>query len=199
MQIQVFNDEQAWLDARVGRITGTRAKDTINKRGGAPKAGFYQLIAERVALPANGENAMDRGHRLEDEAVQRFTKETKKKVNTDLAIWFRDDNEDIAVSPDGRIGQTEAVEVKCLNSAAHIEAILTKEIPSEYEYQALQYFVVNDKLKKLYVVFYDPRMPRDFFYITLHRKDVQEKVTALLEAEREALRQIAEIEKLLTF
>jgi predicted phage-related endonuclease len=199
MQIQVFNDEQAWLDARVGRITGTRAKDTINKRGGTPKAGFYQLIAERVALPANGENAMDRGHRLEDEAVQRFTKETKKKVNTDLAIWFRDDNEDIAVSPDGRIGQTEAVEVKCLNSAAHIEAILTKEIPSEYEYQALQYFVVNDKLKKLYVVFYDPRMPRDFFYITLHRKDVQEKVTALLEAEREALRQIAEIEKLLTF
>jgi hypothetical protein len=50
---------------------------------------------------------MDRGKRLEDEAIERFAKETGKKVNTDLVLWMRDDDENIAVSPDGSIGKTK--------------------------------------------------------------------------------------------
>lgn len=199
MRTEKFADRDEWLDARRGRITGTRLKDLIVKRGTKPKKGFYEIIAERVAIPHDGENVMDRGLRIEEEAIQRFAKETGKKVNTDLVIWSRDDQPDIALSPDGFIGKTEAVEVKCLNSAAHIEAWITKEIPAEYEYQVLQYFVVNDKLKKLYFVFYDPRMPRDFFFIEVPRAQVQEQVTECLELERESLARIEEIERLLTF
>jgi len=194
-----FEDEHSWLEARRGRITGTRLKDLINKRGGAPKLGYYELIAERIALPASQENAMDRGHRLEKDACARFAKETGKKVNNELVIWQRDDNENIAISPDGAIGKTEALECKCLSSARHIEAWLTKEIPSEYEEQILQYFIVNDSLKKLYVVFYDPRMPKDFFYLTVSRKDVVDKVVEYLELEKRVLREIEEIERQLTF
>ena len=40
---------------------------------------------------------MDRGKRLEDYAVERFVKETGKKVNTDLVLWVRDDDENIAI------------------------------------------------------------------------------------------------------
>jgi len=199
MKIVKFNDEREWLDARRGKITGTRLKDLINKRGGKPKIGFYELIAERVALPADSEPAMDRGKRIEKEAVERFEKETKKKVNTDLVIWERDDNKDIAISPDGYIGKTEAVECKCLSSARHIEALLTKEIPKDYEEQVLQYFIVNDTLKTLYFVFYDPRMPKDFFYFSVKRKDVKEKVIEYLELEKQVLKEIEEIEKQLTF
>lgn len=197
MKIEKYDDREAWLEGRRGRITGTRLKDLITK--GKPKIGFYEIIAERVALPAGEEAAMDRGLRLEDDAVLRFTKETGKKVNTDLVIWRRDDDANIAISPDGYIGKTEAVECKCLSSARHIEAWLTKQIPSEYEYQALQYFIVNDQLKTLHVVFYDPRMPKDFFVIDVQRKDVQEQVTEYLQVERDTLARIAEIEKQLTF
>lgn len=187
------------MEARRGRVTGTRLKDLIVKRGTKPKIGFYEIIAERVALPANEENAMDRGKRLEQYAVERFQEETKKKVNTELVLWCRDDEENIAVSPDGWIGKTEAVEVKCLNSARHIEAWLTREIPSDFEGQVLQYFIVNEELKKLYFVFYDPRMPKDLFWLEVKREEVQEKVEQYLELERETLKRIEEIEKELTF
>jgi YqaJ-like viral recombinase domain len=86
MKIQRFDNEEAWLEARRGRITGTRLKDLILKRGTKPKLGFYELIAERVAIPASGENAMDGGKRLEDEAVERFARETGKKVENELVI-----------------------------------------------------------------------------------------------------------------
>lgn len=199
MKIKKFNDEESWLESRRGKITGTRLKDLVSTRGSKPKIGFYEIIAERVAIPASDERAIDRGKRIEDDAVQRFASETGKKINNDLVMWQRDDNEDIAVSPDASIGKTEAVECKCLSSARHIEAWFTKKIPSEYEYQVLQYFIVNDKLKKLYFVFYDPRMPKDFFYFIVERKDVEEKAKEMLEMQREVLAQLKAIEIELTF
>jgi len=199
MKILHFSNETSWLDARRGRITGTRLKDLINKRGGAPKIGYYELIAERIALPASQENAMDRGHRLEVDGIERFEKETGKKVNKELVMICRDDNENIAYSPDGFIGKTEDVEVKCLSSARHIEAWMTKEVPGEYVEQILQGFIVNDSLKTRYLVFYDPRMPKDFFYLTIHRKDVQDRVAEYLELEKKVLLEIDNLEKEFTF
>jgi predicted phage-related endonuclease len=152
-----------------------------------------------VAIPASGENVMDRGHRLEQEAVDRFMAETGKKVNTDLVLVLRSDNSYISYSPDGRIGKTEDVEVKCLNSASHIEAWYTKKIPRDYWEQILHGFVVNDSLKTRYMVFYDPRMPVDFFYLTIHRKDVEKEVVELYNTIIQELELIAEIEKQLLY
>lgn len=199
MKILKFKDEQDWLEARKGRVTGTRAGSLVSKRDGRPIKGYYELIAERVAVPHDGENVLDRGKRLEEEAVERFAKETGKKVKRELVLCCREDDENIAYSPDALIGKTEDVEVKCLNSAAHIEAWLTKGIPAEYEAQIVQGFVVNDKLKTRYMVFYDPRMPKDFFYITITRKQMQAKIEDALALERRVLADIAEIEAQLTF
>ena len=199
MKITKFDNEDQWLEARRGHITGTKAKDLVAKRKTTPKIGFYEIIAERIAIPATEEKPMERGKRLEDIAIKIFSKKTGKKINTDLVIWERDDNRDIAISPDGYRGKAEAVEVKCLSSARHIEAWLTKKIPSEYEYQALQYFVVNDDLKKLYFVFYDPRLPIDIFWIEISRSDIEDKIKEMLETERDAIKRIKEIENKLTF
>lgn len=191
--------QEAWLDCRKGRVTGTRLKDLIQKRSSKPKKGFYEIIAERVAIPASGENPMDRGKRLEDIAIKRFEQETGKEVDVELVLITREDNENIAYSPDGTIGETETVEVKCLNSASHLEAWLTKEIPSEYEEQSIQPFCVNDKLQTLYFVFYDPRMPIDFFFFEVHRADKQAQIADYLEQQIVALAKIKEIEDSLTF
>src|SRR3954466_240978 len=114
MKTQTFQTKEAWLEARRGKITGSRLKDIIVKRGTGRKIGFYELVAEKVALPADGENPMDRGNRLESEAVQRFMDETGEKIDTSLVLWTRDDDENIAISPDGFKGQAVAVEAKCL-------------------------------------------------------------------------------------
>jgi predicted phage-related endonuclease len=204
MLIQKFEDQAEWLTARMGKITGTRLKDLVVKRGTGKKIGFYELIAERIGLPADNENPMDRGHRLEDEAVERYEEMTGKKVDKAMVIWSREDNQDIAVSPDGMIegtDETEALEIKCLSSARHIEAYLTKQIPDEYHYQKLQYFIVNDKLQKLTFAFYDPRLKvADFFLIEVNRADVLKEIEELMIIERETLKEIDSIvNSLLTF
>jgi len=193
-----FDSREEWLNFRLGKISGSRLKDILVKRGTGKKKGYYELIAERIAVPADDENPMDRGTRLEEEALARFEQETKKKVDTSLIVWQSDEDKNIILSPDGVISEYEAVEVKCLCSASHIEAWLTQEIPSEYKDQALQYFVVNPSLEKLYFTFYDPRIPaKDFFIIEIGRDE--EKVQEYLAYEKSVMQEIDEIVLGLTF
>lgn len=199
-----FEDRESWLAARKGKITGSRLKDIIVKRGTGYKLGYYELIAERLAIVTGdeiiGETPMDRGTRLEKDAMARFIAETKKKVDTSLVIWTRDENESIAISPDGFIGNKVAVECKCLSSARHIEAYLTQKLPDEYEYQALQYFIVNDKLQTLHFVFYDPRIPvKDFFTLEIGRKENEEKIAEYLEYQKKTIEEVNAIVNSLTF
>ena len=201
MKIQHFDNEAEWLAARLGKITGSRLKNIIVKRGTGKKIGYYELIAERIGLPADGENPMDRGHRLEEEAIERFEKMTDKKVDCSLVLWVSDNNENIALSPDGVIGEIEAVEVKCLSSARHIEAYLTGEIPEEYRYQGLQYFIVNEKLEKLHFCFYDPRLKvKDFFIIEMLRSNLTDEINTLEIYQKDTLKEVEEIvENLINF
>ena len=199
MKVNKFESKEDWLEARTGKITGSTLKDIVVKRGTTPKIGFYQLIADRLAIPRQeGENVLERGNLLEPEAIEKFTEVTGLKVNTDLVIWERDDNSNIAISPDGYIGETEAVEVKCLASARHIEALLTQKTPSEYEFQILQYFIVNEKLQKLYFCFYDPSLTvKQLHYIIIERDD--EKVEQYLEYQRKTLEEVATVVNNLSF
>lgn len=194
-----YETKEEWLDGRLGKITGSRLKDIVVKRGTDEKIGFYEIIAERIAEPADEENAMQRGVRLEDEAIEMFIEKTGKKVDTSLVIWQREDDKNIAISPDGFIGKKEAVEVKCLSSAKHIEAYITQQIPSDYEYQSLQYFIVNDSLETLYFVFYDPRMPEKLQLFFLEIKRDEEKVQEYLQYQRDKLEKIENIITELTF
>lgn len=172
------------------------------------KLGYYELIAERLSVTEEefdgyipNETPMDRGTRLEKYAIERFRTETKKKVDESLIVWSRDDNPDIAISPDGIISATEAVECKCLSSARHVEAWLTQKIPDEYQAQKVQYFVVNDKLKKLYFVFYDPRIPaKDFFIIETLRSDIELEIATYLRFQKEILLEVnSTVNKLIGF
>lgn len=195
-----FEDRDEWLAARRGKITGSRLKDLIVKRGTGKKIGFYDLIAERLAIEPDGENPMDRGIRLEEEAIEQFVEATGKEVDTSLVMWVRDDNPSIAVSPDGFIGKSEAVEAKCLSSARHIEAYLTQQVPDEYEWQVLQYFIVNDDLERLYLAFYDPRLvTKQFFYLTIERESVAADVEEYLTYQRNMLEEVEDIVTNLTF
>lgn len=167
------------------------------------KVGFYQLIADILGIPPDGEDRMERGHRLEDEAIERLSNLIGKKVHQ-VGICSRDDEPRIANSPDGLIGSagkyTEAAEVKCLKSALHLQALIENKIPDEYWSQAMQYFVVNDDLQKLYFAFYDPRVHAQPFHIVeIVRIDVQETVEKLLAYQRDTLVQVDAIVERLAF
>jgi hypothetical protein len=199
MKVRTFDSQEAWLNWRLGKITGSGVKDTVNLRDGAIKAGVWRAAAESIIGSAvlaeetlTSSQVMDRGHKLEPIALARFAKETGKKVDGGLIGWESDDDMRMAVSPDGVVGKTAAIEVKCLLSPKHVEALYTRDIPKNtggYEEQLAQYFIVNEKLTKVYYVFYHPDFPAplDFFYLTFTRKDLQKDIERILAAEREAV------------
>lgn len=208
MKVIKFAGREDWMESRLGKITGTRLEDVIPKRNGnGRKIGFYELIAERLTVSeedfegyVSNETPLERGTRLQKYAIDRFRKETGKKVDEELVLWSREDQPNIAVSPDGVISPTEAIETKCLSSARHVEAYLNKKIPDDYYYQTLQYFIVNDKLKKLYVVFYDTRLPAiNYFVFEINRKDVEKDIETYLEIQKSVLSEVEKIVKDLTF
>lgn len=195
MKVTNFESREDWLAGRVNRITGTKLKDLIVKRGTGKKIQFYQLIADRLAVVPDEENPMDRGQRLEEIAISRFAEETGKEVDTRLIICSREDNDSIAFSPDALVvGEKAVVEAKCLSSAKHLEAFITQKIPSEYEEQSIQPFIVDDSLETVYFVFFDDRIPcKDYFVIEVHREDIEEQITEYLQYEKDVLEEVKDI------
>lgn len=193
---------ESWKAGRRTKITGTRLKDIVVLRGTGEKKGFYELVAERLALPRpENENVMERGHRLETEAISICEQELGKTFNKDLVIWEREDEQAISISPDAYLEDfTEAVEVKCINSADHIKAVLENAYPDEYYFQALQYFIVNEKLEKLHFIMYDPSLTvKQYIRFEINREDVQDDVEKYLEYQRLKLEKINEIVNQLSF
>lgn len=204
MKTVKFEDQESWLEFRQGKITGTKLKGITEKqKGNGMKIGYYAMIAERLLKPSTQvpddvfegespeleeEKPMTRGSRLEVESLKAFSEATGKVVDTSLLVWVREDDENIAYSPDGVISEEEAVETKSLSSAKHIEAFLTQQIPDEYKHQSIQPFIVNDKLKTLYFCFYDPRLiVRELFWIVVKREDVGADIETLFLREKEVL------------
>lgn len=144
-----------WHHLRKGKMRGTMLKSIM----GTPKArqeALYELIAERLTIGVDdGENPMERGIRLEEDAISTFELETGLTVER-IGLVENDENANIAYSPDGLIGDEEDVEVKCQGGKNHVKMWLTNKIPDDYEWQVVQAFVVNPKLKKRYFVGYNP-------------------------------------------
>lgn len=180
-----------WFHLRKGKITGTVLKAIL----GTPKARkevMYEILGERLqtGIEDEFENAMDRGTRLEPEAISAFEFETGLKVDT-AGLCQDDDNCQIANSPDGLIGEDEAIEVKCMGSKNHVKMWLENKIPDEYKYQALQYFVVNEKLKKLYFVGYNPSIPVHPLHIIEVERD-EEEIENARKKQEEFLKEVEE-------
>lgn len=180
-----------WHQIRKGKITGTMLKNIM----GTPKArqeAIYEMIAQRLTIGIqDDENPMERGTRLEDEAIAAFELETGKTVEK-TGFCEDDDNPTIANSPDGLIGKTEAAEIKCMGGKNHVKMWLTNEIPDEYEWQVVQYFVVNKQLKRLYFVGYNPDIPIHPLHIIEVTRN-EEKIAEAKKSQNEFLKEVDEI------
>lgn len=180
--LDIDQNTEEWFEARKGKITGSKLKDIVVKRGNGHKIGFYQLIADRVFESApNEEDDRERGHSLEQEAADRFELETGKKLRK-VGMLVSDIDPNIAVSTDRVVDAkviVEHVEIKCPNDAYMVEAVITNKAPSAYWEQIIQNFIVNDSCQKVHLVFYSDRakLPKfQYICITVNRKDVEEDI-----------------------
>lgn len=192
---------EEWLQFRKGKVSGSRLKDLIVKRGTGRKLGFYELIAERLSVDQSDvEDPMARGIELENEALDLFEKESGKKVKRDCGVWVSSENPNVIFSPDGEISASEAVEIKCLSSSRHLQAYFEKEVPDDNKDQTIHAFIVNEKLKTLYVVFYDPRIvAKPIHWLEVKREDVEGTIETYQTYITEALKEVDRLVNELTF
>lgn len=183
-----------WHQKRKGKVTGTMLKKIMGSAKTRDDA-KYEIIAARltVGLEDDSENAMDRGTRLEPEAIDAFIFETGKKVEI-TGFCEDDDDPTICNSPDGLIPEENAaVEVKCMGGKNHVKMWLKNEVPDEYEWQVVQYFVINPKLKRMYFIGYNPDIEvHPLHIITIEREEIDEKVKEAKIAQKEFLAEVNE-------
>jgi putative phage-type endonuclease len=185
-----------WKRMRLGKVTASRIADMLSKTKtgwGASRANYRsQLVSERLTgafTDSYVSAAMEWGTETEAEARYAYSFMTATDV---VSVDFAP-HPSIAMagcSPDGLIGDDGLVEIKCPNTATHIETLLGRSVPGKYRQQMLFQMACTGR-RWCDFVSYDPRMPEDMrlFVSRLHRDDA-----AISEMESEVVKFLAEVE-----
>lgn len=153
-----------WFEARLGKVTASRVVDVIaqTKTGySASRANYMaQLVVERITGKVEesySNAAMAWG--TEHEPMARAEYEIKRGVMVnEIGFVPHPVIENSGASPDGLVGDKGLIEIKCPNTATHIETILTREIPKKYMCQMYWQMACTGR-EWCDFVSYDPRMP----------------------------------------
>lgn len=153
-----------WLALRAGKVTASRVADVIAKTktgAGASRANYMaELIAERLTgEPAEKfvNAAMAWGTEKEPEARALYEFLTDAEV-TQVGFVPHPTISDSGASPDGLVGTEGMVEIKCPNTATHIETLLGQVVPAKYITQ-MQWQMACTGRQWCDFASYDPRMP----------------------------------------
>lgn len=160
---------QEWHDARCGKITASRIADVMakTKSGYAASRKNYmaQLVVERMTgVPADSgfvNAAMQWGTDTEPyarEAYELMAGELVKEVG-----FVEHEAISAGASPDGLVGDDGLIEIKCPNTATHIETLLNNKIDNKYILQ-MHWQMICTHRKWCDFVSYDPRMPEGLKY-----------------------------------
>ena len=184
---QIDQGSEAWFQARLGKATGSRIADIIakTKTGYSTSRENYmaQLVCERMTqkvAESYSNSAMAWGTETEPLARAAYEVETGYVVDQ---IGFVD-HPFIAMtgaSPDGLIENSGMIEIKCPNTATHIETLLSEKVPTKYLTQMTWQMCCTGRHWTDFVS-YDPRMPENL-QLFIKRVEYDPKYAAELEQE----------------
>lgn len=155
---------QEWHQERLGRATASRVADIIarTKSGYSASRANYaaQLVIERLTGQVSDtytNAAMQHG--IDTEPNARAAYEFRYDVSVEQVGFIPHPRIAMSgASPDGQIGNDGLLEIKCPNSATHIEALLTEIVPEKYVTQ-IQWQLACTGRKWADYLSFDPRMP----------------------------------------
>jgi putative phage-type endonuclease len=157
---------EEWKQLRLGKVTASRVADVVarTKTGwGASRANYAaELIAERLtgtAAERFTNDAMRWGSETEHLARLAYEFHADTEV-TQVAFAYHPTIPMAGASPDGLVGHDGLVEIKCPNTATHIETLLGGSIPGKYEAQCQWQMACTGRHWVDWVSF-DPRLPED--------------------------------------
>jgi len=153
-----------WFSARLGKVTASRISDVVakTKSGVSASRGNYmaQLIVERMTnkpTESYSNSAMQWGTDTEPLARAAYEMATNTMVE-EVGFVQHPDDEMCGASPDGLVGEDGLIEIKCPNTATHIETLINGEIDNKYVLQ-MQWQMACTGRQWCDFVSFDPRMP----------------------------------------
>lgn len=176
----IVQGSQEWLQSRVGVVTASRFADVMATIKSGEAAARYNYKAEIVAERLTGAPApnfvsapMQWGTDHEPEARKIY--EAIKGVTVEETGLVKHDTLPVGASTDGLVDEDGCIEIKCPNTATHIQTLLSGKAPKQYMAQMQGSMWLNNR-QYCDFVSYDPRLndrlaifiirvPRDDAYI----------------------------------
>lgn len=173
-----------WFAARLGNVTASRVADVIAKTKSGYSASrenyMAQLICERMTgtvAESYSNAAMQWG--TETEPLARAAYESYADVLVDQIGYVPHPVISRAgASPDGLVGVDGLLEIKCPNTATHIETLLSEKVPSKYITQ-MQWQMSCTGRKWCDFVSFDPRLPDGLQLFVCRVEAYSEYITTL--------------------
>jgi len=179
---------EEWFNIRIGKVTASRVADVLakTKTGYSTTRDNYmaQLVCERLT-GQKGESFTNAAiqHGIETEAYARAAYEARYDVLVDEVGFVSHPTIEMSgASPDGLVGDDGLIEIKCPNTATHIETLLSESVPNKY-YTQMQFqiactgrkwcdFVSFDNRLPTELQMFVKRVPRDDMYIKLIEDEI---------------------------
>lgn len=207
MTEEVIQGSSDWFAARAGKATASRIADIMAKTKSGPSASRKNYMAQLVCERLTGKveetftnAAMQWGTEKEPEARAAYAFLHADGLEVTTAGFVDHPKIQMAgASPDGYVGDEGLLEIKCPNSASHIETLLGKSVPGKYLTQIMWQLACTGRAWCDFVS-YDPRMP-DHLALFVHRVHRDPKMIIEMETEvsaflREVSAQVAALEAL---
>lgn len=181
-EINIEQGTKEWLQARLGKVTGTRMKDVLK----ADNLALIDELISEIECESSEESFqskdMERGKEQEGLARVIYCQVHDVAIN-EVGFCLSDKYDFVALSPDGFTPcRKGAIEIKCPSTKTHIKYIRQGKLPSEYKPQVLTYFIVNEELEWLDFISFDDRFEaKQYFEVRVTREELAQDIE---EAER---------------
>jgi putative phage-type endonuclease len=176
-----------WFTARLGKVTASRVADVIakTKTGYSASRDNYmaQLICERLT-GQKGESftnaAMEWGTQTEPLARSAY-ENARSLLVKEVGFINHPRIEMSGASPDGLVADDGLVEIKCPNTATHIDTLLSGKVPTKYITQ-MQWQMLCCQRKWCDFVSFDNRLP-EHLQLFVQEVEFDPEYAAMLEKE----------------
>lgn len=174
---------EEWFSARLGKATASRVADVLAKiksgESASRKNYKMELVVQRLTGKA-GESftnaAMEWGTEQEPFARMAYEAHTGTFVKEEGFV-DHPTIEGFGCSPDGIVGEG-LIEIKCPNTANHIETVLENKAPNKYIPQ-MQCQMACTGAKWCDFVSFDPRVPEDLQLLVVRVERDQEYIDSM--------------------
>ena len=192
-----------WRQLRLGKVTASRVADVMSKvktgESASRKNYKMDLVVERLTnIPTSSFTSPAMAWGTETEPLARMAYEALTGTFVDQVAFIQHPSiEWFGCSPDGVVGNG-LIEIKCPNTATHIEYLLAGSPPPKYVPQ-MQTQMACTGAEWCDFVSFDPRLPPELqlFVVRLNRDDsyiwlIEEEVKKFLDEVQQVYSQLKE-------